>query len=112
MIRAVYDGYAILLVQQRTKNDIGAVAHSTMFASGIDTGRPCSVILWAFRYGPGIPARQADGLFDEYELYHRGEAARITTTVYDITGSEARTFSRFAHDYPRIFRERRFPPVA
>jgi hypothetical protein len=50
VIRAVYDDYAVLLVQQRTKNDIGAVAHRTMCASE-RRGASLQLILWAFDMG-------------------------------------------------------------
>ena len=48
---------------------------------------------------PGIPAWQAVGSLRNTNSI---VAERITMTVYDITGSEAGTFSRFAHDYREI----------
>ena len=57
---------------------------------------------------PGIPAWQAVGSLRNTNSI---VAERITMTVYDITGSEAGTFSRFAHDYRGIFRTK-VPPLA
>ncbi len=53
--------------------------------------------------GFGMPAWQADGLVEDYDHYRRGEAAEVTSTVRDITGSEATRFSRFAKDYAAKF---------
>lgn len=53
--------------------------------------------------GFGMPAWQADGLIEDYEHYRRGEAAVVTSTIRDITGSKATTFSQFANDYAPRF---------
>jgi uncharacterized protein YbjT (DUF2867 family) len=52
----------------------------------------------------GIPLWRADGLVEEYELYRRGEAAKVTRTVGELTGARPRTFSQFAEDYADAFR--------
>ena len=53
--------------------------------------------------GFGMPAWQAAGLVEDYDHYRREEAAMVTQTVRDITGSEATSFSRFARDYAGRF---------
>jgi uncharacterized protein YbjT (DUF2867 family) len=52
----------------------------------------------------GMPAWQADGLVEDYAHYRRGEAAEVTATVREITGSEPRTFSSFALESAALFR--------
>ena len=49
--------------------------------------------------GVGMPPWQADGVVEEYQYYRRGEAARVTSDVYDVTGNEPMTFFQFAQDY-------------
>jgi uncharacterized protein YbjT (DUF2867 family) len=56
--------------------------------------------------GFGMAAWQADGLIEDYEHYRRGEASTITSTVREITGSEATTFLQFAKDYTENFVEK------
>lgn len=56
--------------------------------------------------GFGMPAWQADGLLEDYEQYRRGEAAIVTSTVHDVTGSEPTSFSQFTKDYAGKFLER------
>lgn len=51
----------------------------------------------------GFPAWQAEGLIEDYAHYARGEAADVTTAVYDATGKQPRSFERFAHDYAPAF---------
>ena len=51
----------------------------------------------------GIPEWQAEGVVEDYEHYRRGEADLVTTTVRDITGRPARSFSQFAQDYATSF---------
>jgi uncharacterized protein YbjT (DUF2867 family) len=53
--------------------------------------------------GLGIPAWQAEGMVEDYEHYRRGEAADVTTTVRDLTGRDARTFSQFAREFRSAF---------
>jgi uncharacterized protein YbjT (DUF2867 family) len=48
--------------------------------------------------GSGMAAWQADGQVEDYEYYRRGEAAMVTSTARDVTGSEPTTFFRFAQD--------------
>jgi uncharacterized protein YbjT (DUF2867 family) len=54
----------------------------------------------------GMPSWQADGLGEDYALYRRGDAARVTTDVLRLTGREATRFSKFARDYANAFRQR------
>jgi uncharacterized protein YbjT (DUF2867 family) len=66
------------------------------------------VPLEAFRealLGFGLPPWQAEGIVEDYEQYRRGEASLVTSTVRDLTGNEAISFSRFAHDYAARFRK-------
>jgi uncharacterized protein YbjT (DUF2867 family) len=53
--------------------------------------------------GLGMPAWQADGLVEDYDLYRRGEAAKVTSTVREVTGIVPIAFSQFAHDYKDLF---------
>jgi uncharacterized protein YbjT (DUF2867 family) len=53
--------------------------------------------------GFGMPAWQADGLLEDYAHYHRGEAAVVTSTVREVTGSAPIRFSQFAKDYAGRF---------
>lgn len=55
------------------------------------------------RRADGMPEWQADGLVEAYDHNRRGEAAEITSTVRDITGSDATRFSQFARDYAAQF---------
>ncbi|MGH9702832.1 MAG: SDR family oxidoreductase [Candidatus Acidiferrales bacterium] len=48
--------------------------------------------------GFGMSPWQADGLVEDYEHYRRGEAAKVTSTVRDVTGNDPIPFSRFARD--------------
>ena len=52
----------------------------------------------------GMPAWQADGLVEDYDIYRRGEAAKVTSTVRDVTGIVPIAFSQFARDYKDFFR--------
>jgi uncharacterized protein YbjT (DUF2867 family) len=51
----------------------------------------------------GVPAWRADALMDGYDHYRRGEAAAVTTTVYDVIQREPTGFSQFAGDYAHQF---------
>jgi uncharacterized protein YbjT (DUF2867 family) len=51
----------------------------------------------------GMPAWQADGVVEDYEHYRRGEASAVASTVRDLTGKEATSFSQFAKDYANSF---------
>jgi len=51
----------------------------------------------------GFPEWQADGVVEDYAHYGRGEAAGVTTGVYDATGKQPRSFDIFAHDYALAF---------
>lgn len=53
--------------------------------------------------GFGMSVWQADGLVEDYDHYRRGEAAEVTSTVRELTGSDATSFSRFAKDYGAKF---------
>lgn len=55
--------------------------------------------LRAFRF----PEWQAEGLIEDYAHYRRGEAALVTSTVWELTGNAARPFSVFARDYRQAF---------
>lgn len=48
----------------------------------------------------------ADGTLEEYERYRNGEAARVTSTIRAVTGSDATPFSQFAADYAGRFAAR------
>ena len=52
----------------------------------------------------GMPAWQADGLVEDYDIYRREEAAKVNSTVRDVTGSVPIAFSQFARDYKDFFR--------
>jgi uncharacterized protein YbjT (DUF2867 family) len=52
----------------------------------------------------GLPAWQADGIVEDFELYRNGEATRVTTTVKDLTGKPAVSFLQFARDFADSFR--------
>jgi uncharacterized protein YbjT (DUF2867 family) len=54
----------------------------------------------------GMPVWQAYGLVEDYDHYRRGEAAAVTSTVRDLTGREATSFSQFARDYAARFLEK------
>jgi uncharacterized protein YbjT (DUF2867 family) len=54
--------------------------------------------------GIGMPVWQADGLVEDYEIYRRGEAGNITSTVQEVTGNAPTRFVQFARDYAREFR--------
>ena len=51
----------------------------------------------------GMPTWQADGLVEDYDHYRRGEAARVTSTVRDVTGNEPTSFSQFSQNYAERF---------
>jgi uncharacterized protein YbjT (DUF2867 family) len=51
----------------------------------------------------GLPPWQADGVIEDYEHYRRGEAARVTSTVRDVTKHEPIPFFHFAQDYAGRF---------
>ena len=53
--------------------------------------------------GLGMPVWQVDGLIEDYDLYRRGEAAKITATIRTVTGIDPIAFSQFAHDYKDLF---------
>ena len=46
----------------------------------------------------GMPEWQANGLVEDYDLYRRGEAAKVSTTVQHLTGIPPIRFSQFARD--------------
>jgi hypothetical protein len=52
-----------------------------------------------------MPAWQADGVVEDYDHYRHGEASAVTSTVRDLTGKEATSFSQFAKDYAPSFVE-------
>lgn len=54
-------------------------------------------------FSAGFPNWQADGLIEDYAHYSRGEAAVISSAVYDVTGKPARNFKSFVHDYATVF---------
>ena len=51
----------------------------------------------------GFPARQADGLIEDYAHYRRNEASMVTAGVVDATGREPPSFQDFARDYTTQF---------
>jgi uncharacterized protein YbjT (DUF2867 family) len=51
----------------------------------------------------GLPTWQVDGVIEDYDHYRRGEAARVTATVRDVTKSEPTPFFQFAQDYSTRF---------
>ena len=51
----------------------------------------------------GFPAWQADGLLEEFAMYHRGEAAGVEPDVRDALGRPPRAFAEFARDYALLF---------
>jgi uncharacterized protein YbjT (DUF2867 family) len=53
--------------------------------------------------GVGLPAWQAEGVVEDYDLYRRGEAAMITSTVQAVTGRKPISFFQFAQDYAGDF---------
>jgi uncharacterized protein YbjT (DUF2867 family) len=53
--------------------------------------------------GVGMSPWQAEGVLEDYERYRRGEAAKVTATVYEVTGNEPTTFFQFAQDYAGRF---------
>jgi uncharacterized protein YbjT (DUF2867 family) len=52
----------------------------------------------------GFPEWQAEGLLEDYAHYHRGEAAKLTADVQQVTGQPPRSFAAFARDYAPAFR--------
>ena len=56
--------------------------------------------------GFGMPEWQASGLVEDYDLYRRGEAAKVTTTVREVAGTAPIAFSQFARDYADAFRSK------
>ena len=53
--------------------------------------------------GAGMPEWQAEGVVEEYEHYRRGEGARVTSTVFEVTTNEPTTFFQFAQDFAGRF---------
>jgi len=53
--------------------------------------------------GFGLPPWQADGVIEDYEHYRRGEAARVTSTVRDVTRNDPMPFFQFVQDYAGKF---------
>lgn len=51
----------------------------------------------------GMPAWQADGLVEDYDHYRLGEAPAVSSTVRDLTGKDATSFSQVAKDYANSF---------
>ena len=51
----------------------------------------------------GMPAWQADGLLEEFEMYRRGEAAGVEPGVQEALGRAPRSFAEFARDYAPQF---------
>jgi len=51
----------------------------------------------------GFPAWQADGLFEEFAMYRRGEAAEVESGVREALGRPPRSFDEFARDYASLF---------
>jgi hypothetical protein len=54
--------------------------------------------------GLGTPAWQPDGLVEDYDIYRHGEAAKVTSTVREVTGIVPIAFSQFARDHKDLFR--------
>jgi uncharacterized protein YbjT (DUF2867 family) len=54
----------------------------------------------------GMPPWRAAGVVEDYEHYRRGEAAMVTSTFHEVTGSTSSSFSQFAQDYAHRFAER------
>ncbi|MFA9462040.1 hypothetical protein [Thiohalorhabdus methylotrophus] len=52
----------------------------------------------------GVPRWQADGLWEDYAHYARGEAAGIQDTVREITGRAPREVTEFARDHADAFK--------
>jgi uncharacterized protein YbjT (DUF2867 family) len=50
-----------------------------------------------------LPPWQIDGLLEDYAHYRRGEAAKVTTTVANVTGQPSRDVGQFARDYAAAF---------
>ena len=51
----------------------------------------------------GVPAWRSDALMEDYDRYRRGEAAAVTTAVFDAIQREPTRFSQFAADYAHQF---------
>lgn len=51
----------------------------------------------------GFPEWQLHGLIEDYAHYSRGEAARVYSTVEDITGQPAISFEQFVNDHQALF---------
>lgn len=51
----------------------------------------------------GMPRWQAEGLVEDYEHYHRGEASKVEGGVFDATHRQPRSFDQFANDYASAF---------
>jgi uncharacterized protein YbjT (DUF2867 family) len=51
----------------------------------------------------GFPVWQAEGLVEDYAHYARGEAAEVSSGVYDVTGHNPVNFEEFAHDFAMAF---------
>jgi uncharacterized protein YbjT (DUF2867 family) len=56
--------------------------------------------------GFGLPPWQVDGVLEDYDQYRDGEAADVTSTVFDVTGREPYTFAQFAKDYAHDFQSK------
>jgi uncharacterized protein YbjT (DUF2867 family) len=51
----------------------------------------------------GIPSWRATGLLEDFDDYHRGKAAAVTSTLDDVFEREPTRFSQFAADYVQQF---------
>jgi uncharacterized protein YbjT (DUF2867 family) len=54
----------------------------------------------------GMPAWQAEGVVEDFDLYRNGEAARVTTTVENLTGRPPVSLLQFARDFANAFRSK------
>ncbi|MFC5864318.1 SDR family oxidoreductase [Acidicapsa dinghuensis] len=51
----------------------------------------------------GFPEWQAAGIVEDYESYHRGEAAKISPAVKEVTDKESTSFAQFLADNKELF---------
>lgn len=87
-----------------------ALTHQQIAAAlGDATGKPVTFInispeeMLKAVLEAGFPVWQADGLIEDYAHYARGEAAAVSTTVQEVTGTPARSINTFAKDYSAAF---------
>jgi uncharacterized protein YbjT (DUF2867 family) len=87
-----------------------AVTHGEIASAiGAATGRSVTfvdvppAVFSAALLSAGLPARQVEGLIEDYAHYARGEAAAVVPTVRDVTGRDPRDLTAFARDYTPAF---------